>query len=76
MKSSKRNIPRVRDLTAKLLAVPFRKGVMDGECRVGGMDFRIADQSKSRPPTGAPAISLSMNFCIRGVAKPASATRL
>ena len=33
------------DLTGKLLAVPFRNGVMDGDCRVGGMpaDFRIAD---------------------------------
>jgi salicylate 5-hydroxylase large subunit len=33
------------DLTGKLLAVPFRNGVMDGECRVGGMpaDFRMAD---------------------------------
>jgi salicylate 5-hydroxylase large subunit len=33
------------DLTGKLMAVPFRNGVMEGDCRVGGMpeDFQMAD---------------------------------
>lgn len=32
------------DLTGKLVAVPFRRGVMEGDCRVGGMpeDFQMA----------------------------------
>jgi salicylate 5-hydroxylase large subunit len=33
------------DLTGKLVAVPFRNGVMEGDCRLGGMpsDFQMGD---------------------------------